>query len=84
MNGDVEQKLKNLQEQIDKTYKEVKSIKRQLLWGNIIYILVIVVPILLLIYFLPKILTNFLGVYLPPGTNIQNLPQELKGLFQGQ
>ena len=86
MNGDTEQRLKTIEEKLEKVHKDVRVIKWQLILGSIISVLIIVVPIILLIYFLPSILDNFLGAYLPAGTdvNFQDVRGELQRLLQEQ
>ena len=86
MNGDTDQRLKTIEEKLEKVHKDVRVIKWQLIWGGIISVLVIVVPIILFIYFLPGIMNNFLGAYLPAGTNVnfQDIGTELQKLLQGQ
>lgn len=55
--------------QSKETLEIVKKIKRHLLFGqimNIIYLLLIVVPIILAIIYLPSLLQNSLNSFLPP------------------
>ena len=73
-----------IQEKLEQIHKDVKSIKRRMFWGSIFNLLIIVLPLGLLLYFLPNFINNLLQVYLPEGADQQNIQQILHKLFQQQ
>ncbi|RJQ13912.1 hypothetical protein C4553_02050 [Candidatus Parcubacteria bacterium] len=81
MDKDLEQKFQELEQKVTKLHKDIKGIKWQLLWGNLFNILIIVVPLLLLLYYLPTIIDGLLQSYIPPelqGQSTEEIQQQLK------
>jgi len=53
------QKLKELEEKIDKVYKSTERTKKYILWMFIISILVVVLPIIGLLFAIPQFLSLY-------------------------
>jgi hypothetical protein len=87
-NFSAEQQLKELMEKnlalTQEIYQISLKIKKHLFWQkvtSIIYIIIIVLPLILSIIYLPKIINTSLSGILPPDVNQGNL---LKDLYQNR
>lgn len=72
------QENKKIEEKLEQIYKAVRRLRFQIMLGNVISVLVIIIPIGFLVYFLPPLLQQLFSAYLPPGTN----PDQIKGILE--
>lgn len=89
MEEDLKKLLEENLEISRKNYQATKYIKRYVIWSqvmDVIKILIIVIPIILGIIYLPSLLKNLFGQYqdlLGVGNNNFNVDELLKGKTQG-
>ncbi len=61
MNPDIDKKLSELEEKINKIYISVEKTRKYFFWTLMISIIVIVVPAIGLIFALPSFINNYVG-----------------------
>ncbi len=61
MEQEVLQRLERLEQKLDRTTTSVEKTRKYMLWSLVVTVGMIIVPILLLLFFLPMLLDGFSG-----------------------
>lgn len=61
MENDIDSRINQLEEKMDKVYKSVERIRKYFLWTGIITVAVIVIPMIGLLFAIPAFMKNYVG-----------------------
>jgi type III secretory pathway component EscT len=79
MENNIDTRIGQLEEKMDKVYKSVEKIRKYFLWTGIITVAVIVIPIIGLMFAIPAFMKNYIGGLNDATGGAQNL-QNLQNL----
>lgn len=68
MEPEISQRIKTLEEKVDKIFVSVEKTRKYFFWTMIITVALIVLPLIGLVFAIPSFMTNYVG-------SIQNLSQ---------